>query len=90
MNKAPVIGDAYDRYMARIRKAQNAGYSNFAIIQELQHERATLQPRAMMKAATLAQDRNIYKKREAMRAANECSTAIDRICKELEPKEINA
>lgn len=78
---------SYARYMAKVTMAQGRGYSVEAIIAELQRERSTIQPRCIMKQATLATDRNIYKKREAARAAQECIQAIDRICNELAPKE---
>lgn len=77
------MSDAYVRYMHRVRHAQEKGYSNEAIIQELKRERSTITPRCVMKQATLVMDPNIYKKREAGRAAHECITAIDRIVKEL-------
>jgi hypothetical protein len=82
--------DAYVRYMQRVKFAQSKGYSDSSIIQELTQERTTILPRCVMKQATLAMDRNIYKKREAARAAQECIAAIDRIVKELQPKEITA
>lgn len=79
--------DAYEKYMAKIELVRKCGYSNAAIIDELLRERATIMPRCVAKQATLVQDRNIYKKREAARSAYECIRAIDRIIKELEPKE---
>ena len=86
----PQIGDAYERYMRKITVARGAGYSDKELVGALLAERLTIMPRAEIKAATLAKDRNPYKAREAMRAARECIDAIDRICKELEPKEITA
>lgn len=82
--------DSYKKYMRKVEQARAAGYSDANIIQELQNERKTIYPRCVMKQATLAQDRNIYKAREAARAAKECIDAIDRICIELKPKEIPA
>ncbi len=76
--------------MSKVVQARDAGYSDKVIIDELQRERSTIYPRCIMKQAVLATDRNIYKKREAARAAQECIQAIDRICNELAPKEINA
>jgi hypothetical protein len=73
--------------MKKVKEAQAFGYPNEQIIRELQHEHSTLEGRARMIAATLAMDRNIYKKREALRAAEECRRAIDRIIDELQPKE---
>ncbi len=82
--------DAYIRYMQRVNFALSKGYSEKAIIQELLNERKTITPRSIMKQATLAADPNIYKKREAARAAHECLAAIDQIVEELTPKEIPA
>lgn len=85
------IENAYEKYMAKVRMAQKAGYSDVNIVKELERERATIMPRCVMKQAQLSQDRNIYKSREAARAARECITAIDRIIEELQaPKEITA
>lgn len=82
--------DAYVRYMKRVAAALGAGYSKESIVEELKRERATIYPRCVMKQATLAMDKNIYKKREAARAASECISAIDQIVEELTPKEITA
>lgn len=79
---------SYAQYMDKVKAAQRSGYSNKAIADELEREKATIMPRCMVKQMTLAQDRNIYKKRQAATAAHECIMAIDRIVKELtEPKE---
>lgn len=80
------MSDAYVRYMSRVRHAQENGYSVEAIIQELKNEKKTILPRCVIKQATLVADPNIYKRREAARAAHECITAIDRIVKELTPE----
>lgn len=82
--------DAYIRYMHRVERAKELGYSNEAVIKELKQERETIMPRCIIKQATLANDKNIYKGREAARAAQECIQAIDRIINELTPKEITA
>lgn len=74
---------AYAEYMQKVRIARSVGYSNAVIIDELQRERTSIMPRCMVKQATLAMDRNVYKKRQAAAAAHECIVAIDRICKEL-------
>lgn len=78
------------RYKEKVEMAQRSGYSNKAIIDELLREKATIMPRCTVKMMTLAQDRNIYKKREAARAAYECIEAIDFLVEELQQKEINA
>ena len=75
--------NAYQKYNEKVIFAQNRGYSNQAIIEELLRERQTIMPRCIMKQAILVTDRNIYKKREAARAAHECITAIDKIISEL-------
>lgn len=80
-------GDTYQRYLSRVKKAQSLGYSNDLIIGELLRERLSLTGRSQMKAATLATDRNIYKKREALRLAGECRSAIDLLVEELGKKE---
>lgn len=84
--KPPVIGDAYERYMKRVKAALEIGLKPYQIIQELKREKASLKGRATVKAATLVTDPNPYKKREAIRAAHECMTAIERIISELEEK----
>jgi len=81
---------AYDRYKTKVQMARNAGFSDRAIIDELNREMESIKPRCIMKQMTLAQDRNIYKKREVARAAQECINAITKIIDELTPKEISA
>ena len=73
----PKIGDAYDRYMTRVTMARQRGWPEADIIAELKRERSTIRPRAESRYRDLATDRNIYKKREVMRAAQECIDAID-------------
>ena len=85
MNKS--FEETSGRYWKKVLIARAKGYSDKAIVNELQRERFTIMPRCIMKQATLATDRNIYKKREAARAAQECIAAIDKICNELAPKE---
>lgn len=80
----------YNEYMTKVTLARRAGYSNKVIVEELMRERDSIMPRCVMKQATLATDRNIYKRREVARLAWECIKAIDQILEELKSKEIPA
>lgn len=82
--------DIYHRYKTKAWMAKNHGYSSEDIIKEFLNEKESILSKARQRAIILSTDRNIYKKREVMRAANECIEAIDRVIKEMESKEILA
>ena len=82
---------AYERYKALVDKAQALGHSIELIVAELRHEEDAIWKRCRAKQAQLATtSRTPYPAREAARAAQECVMVIERICKELEAKEITA
>lgn len=82
------MSDAYVRYMQRVKRAQEVGFSTESIINELLREKSTITPRCVIKQATLSMEKTPHKRREAARAAAECMQAIDQIIKELTEKEI--
>ena len=81
---------SYEKYKALIDKAIALGNSIDMIVRELRHEEEQIWKRCRMKQAELSMNKSPYPSREAARAAKECSMVIDRLCKELESKEITA
>lgn len=78
---------AYALYMELVKKNQDIGIPNQDIISELESEIHSIEQRKATKCAELSLNRSPYPMREAVRAAHECITAIERICRELAPQE---
>ena len=75
---------AYDQYMDKVRKVQVLGMKNEEIVRELFTEIRSIAQRKRIKCSQLALCRSPYPSREAVRAALECITAIERIIGELQ------
>ena len=82
--------DTYNKYLKLTAKAIAVGHSTDQIIAELRHEQNDIRERCRAKMAELMFNKSPYPRREAQRAAMECTAVIDRLCKELEAKEITA